>query len=229
MPDSACFVAFGRARVGAAGLRARSSGVPSAPGAASLTPRRPPRRPRAPAARLGAASTTAQASTRGGAASACAAAPVDAWHAAAAEGDVLAMVALVRGGFLDVGARADYGARPSALHVGSALGREDVVACLFELARGVGGGREDFGHRDASEMMGAVDDVGRNALHYAATADEREIEGKFIAATVRRLVDLGVSPLTLDVDGHTPAKLARMLGHVAAEMELTRACRRVGG
>lgn len=127
------------------------------------------------------------------------------WFQAARFGDVAAMTKLVRAGEVTTALVQDEETQKTALHVAAAESDATTVRALFELARGVGGAKQDFAHRttDALRLMNMADAQGDTPLHIAAArSDENSV------AVVETLLSLGADASLTNEQGATAAQVA---------------------
>lgn len=131
------------------------------------------------------------------------------WFQAARSGDIAQMTRLIRSGAVTTALIQDKETRQTALHAAAAESDAATVRALFELARGVGGARQDFAHRtnEAVQLLNVTDANGNTPLHFAAG---RSDEGSI--TVVKALLSLGGDPAAPNENGETPGDVAERRG-----------------
>lgn len=101
-----------------------------------------------------------------------------AWFNHAKSGDIYSLTRLIRTGEIYDPLIVDSSSNRTALHFAAEYADAATVRALFEMARGVGGVRQDFCHRidRASALIGMEDANGKTALIYASERLDKEGE-----------------------------------------------------
>lgn len=131
--------------------------------------------------------------------------PSHSWFRAAKSGDILTLTRLIRTGSIPSALTPDSTSGRTALHSAAASADSATIRALFELARGVGGATQHFGHltNDALAFVNLADKEGTTPLHLAAMRTDEE--GRDV---VRTLISLGANISARDGKGFCPADVA---------------------
>lgn len=131
------------------------------------------------------------------------------WFQAARSGDIPSMTRLIRSGAISTALVREQKTGRTALHAAAADSDAATVRAVFELARGVGGARQDFMHRtgDALWLVSLADNHGSTPLHFAAARSDEDS-----LAVVKALLALGANSTATDENGVMPVDVARERG-----------------
>lgn len=131
--------------------------------------------------------------------------PSHSWFRAAESADIPTLTRLIRTGSIPTALIPHSTSSRTALHFAAASADVATVRALFELARGVGGATQHFGHltNDALAFVNLADRKGTTPLHLAALrTDEEGLD------VVKALISLGANVSACDRRGFRPADVA---------------------
>lgn len=116
---------------------------------------------------------------------------------------------MVRSGVIETALLQDSANEQTALHAAAAQADAMTVRALFELARGVGGVRQDFRHRtdEARLLMNMRDAGGDTPLHFAAARKDDEA-----VMVVQTLLVLGADTGMRNNQGKSPVDVVNEEG-----------------